>query len=189
VRAIGNTGQEIVMRTELAAAVNALITGMNTAGYRLTRIEIKQLIRLANIVTWVRTGVERDYRGEVVDAHALEMPTRLSKQLTQLVRGAVAIGLSPAEAMRLAQRCARDTLPPLRRKILLDVANNPKSRPLQVARRIARPRTTVRRELEALHILGVLVCDEQDVMRGYREEVIARYSLAPAVDRKLLLSL
>ena len=63
------------------------------------------------------------------------------------------------------------------------------SRPLEVARRIARPRTTVRRELEALHVLGALVCDEQDVKRGYREETISRYSLAPAIERKLLLSL
>jgi hypothetical protein len=189
VRAIGNTGQEVAMRTELAAAVNALIVGMNPAGYRPTRAETKQLIKLANIVTWARSGVSRDYRGEVVDAHALEMPTRFSKQLTQLVRGAVAIGLTSEEAMQLARRCARDTIPPLRRKILIDVANNPKSRPLHVARRIARPRTTVRRELEALHVLSVLACEEKDVLRGYREEVVSRYSLAPALDRKLLLSL
>jgi len=189
VRAIGNTGQEVAMRTELAAAVKDLIAGMNVAGYRPTRAETKKLIKLANIVTWVRTAVSRDYRGEIVDAHALEMPTRFSKQLTQLVRGGMAIGLTSEEAMKLAKRCARDTIPPLRLKILFDLAANPKSRPLEVARRIARPRTTVRRELEALHVLGVLVTEEKDVMRGYREETITRYSLAPALDRKLLLSL
>jgi hypothetical protein len=189
VRAIGNTGQEVAMRTELADAVKDLIAGMNTVGYRPTRAETKKLIKLANIVTWARTAVHRDYRGEVVDAHALEMPTRFSKQLTQLVRGAVAIGLSSEEAMRLARRGARNTIPPLRRRILLDLAAHPKARAFEVARRITRPRTTVRRELEALHVLGALVCDEQDVRRGYREEVIARYSLAPGLDRKLLLSL
>ena len=177
------------MRTELADAVKALIAGMNTGGYQPPRAEIKKLIKLANIVTWARTAVHRDYRGEVVDAHALEMPTRFSKQLTQLVRGSVAIGLSSEEAMRLARRCARDTIPPLRRKILLDLAAHPKSRPLEVARRIARPRTTVRRELEALHVLGVLVSEEKDVMRGFREETITRYSLTPALDRNLLLSM
>ena len=167
------------MRTELAAAVKDLIAGMNVAGYRPTRAETKKLIKLANIVTRVRSGVSRDYRGEVIDAHALEMPTRFSKQLTQLVRGAVAIGLTSKEAMDLARRCARDTIPPLRLKILLDLAAHPKARAFEVARRITRPRTTVRRELEALHVLGVLVSEEKDVMRGYREEVIARYSLAP----------
>jgi hypothetical protein len=35
-----------------------------------------------------RTGVEPDYKGEVIDAHAPEMPTRFAKQLAQLVRGA-----------------------------------------------------------------------------------------------------
>jgi hypothetical protein len=168
VRAIGNTSQEVAMRTELAAAVKALIAGMNTAGYRPTRAETKQLIRLADIVTRVRSGVSRDYRGEVIDAHALEMPTRFSKQLTQLVRGAVAIGLPSEEAIGLARRGARDTIPPLRRKILRDLADHPKSRPLEVARRIARPRTTVRRELEALHVLGVLACEEKDVNAKFR---------------------
>src|SRR5262249_24094074 len=144
VRAIGNTGREVAMRTELVNAVKDLIAGMNTVGYRPTRGETKELIKLANIVTWVRTAVQRDYRGEVIDAHALEMPTRFPKQLTQLVRGGVAIGLSPEEAMRLARRCARDTIPPLRLKILLDLAAHPKSRPLEVARRITRPRTSVR---------------------------------------------
>jgi hypothetical protein len=189
VRAIGNTSQEVAMRTELADAVKALIAGMNTAGYRPTRAEIKQLIRLADIVTRVRSGVSRDYRGEVIDAHALEMPTRFSKQLTQLVRGAVAIGLTSKEAMDLARRCARDTIPPLRRKILRDVANNPKSRPLEVARRIHRPRTTVRREMEALHVLGALACQETDITRGFRDEIIAEYSLASVINRDLLLSL
>jgi hypothetical protein len=189
VRAIGNTGQEVAMRTELANAVKDLIASMSTVGYRPTRAETKRLIRLADIVTRARSGVSRDFRGEVIDAHALEMPTRFSKQLTQLVRGAVAIGLTSKEAMDLARRCARDTIPPLRRKILLDLAAHPKSRPLEVARRIARPRTTVRRELEALHVLGVLACEEKDVMRGFREEVIARYSLAPVINQSLLLSL
>src|SRR5262249_34296264 len=134
VRAIGNTGQEVAMRAELAAAVKGLIDGMDTTGYRPTPPESKKLIKLANIVTWVRTAVSRDYRGEVIDAHALEMPTRFSKQLTQVVRGAVAVGLTREEAMKLAARCARDTIPPLRLKLLLDLAANPKSRAFEVAR-------------------------------------------------------
>jgi hypothetical protein len=70
------------------------------------------LIKAADIVTAARTGVERDYRGEVIDAHALEMPTRFAKQLGQLVRGAVAIGMPVKNAMRLALRCAPRQHPP-----------------------------------------------------------------------------
>ena len=69
--------------------------------------EIKRLLKAADIVTMARTGVERDYSGEVIDAHAPEMPTRFAKQLVQMVRGGVAIGMQRDEAMRLAIRCAR----------------------------------------------------------------------------------
>jgi hypothetical protein len=53
-----------------------------------------------------RTAVERDFRGDVVDAHAPEMPTRFGKQLAQMVRGGIAIGMSRGAAVRLALRCA-----------------------------------------------------------------------------------
>src|SRR5262249_23333727 len=148
-----------------------------------------RLIKLADIVTWTRTGVERDYKGQVVDAHALEMPTRFAKQLTMLVRGAVAIGMPPAMAMRLATRCARDSISPLRRRILLDVAAHPKARPAQAGRRIGRPRETVRRELQALHLLGALDCDEQDIVQGGQTRTLSFYDLTPAFDRQLLLSM
>jgi hypothetical protein len=188
-RAISNTGREVDMRAELAAAAGGLITNASTEEHQLIATETDRLIKLANIVTWTRTGVERDYKGEIVDAHALEMPTRFAKQLTMLVRGAVAIGMPPAMAMRLATRCARDSILPLRRRILLDIAAHSNARPSEVARRIARPRGTVRRELQALHLLGVLDCDEVDVMQGGRERTLSRYDLAPALDRQLLLSM
>ena len=76
--------------------------------------ETERLLAAADLVTLARTGVEYDYRGDVIDAHAPEMPTRFAKQLTQIVRGAVAIGMDRADALRLAMRCARDSMPPLR---------------------------------------------------------------------------
>ena len=117
------------------------------------------------------------------------MPTRFSKQLAMLVRGAVAIGIPPARAMRLATRCARDSLPPLRRRILLDLAAHPEARSREVARRIARPRMTVQRELQALHGLGVLACNEVDMMQGGKERTLTRYSLSSPFNRELLLSM
>jgi hypothetical protein len=41
--------------------------------------------------------------------HAPEMPTRFAKQLTQIIRGGVAVGMSRKRAMKLAIRCARDS--------------------------------------------------------------------------------
>jgi hypothetical protein len=188
-KAISNTGRESEMRAELAAAVGSLIANASTDVRQLTPAETKQLTKLANIVTWTRTGVERDYKGEVVDQHALEMPTRFVKQLTQLVRGAMAIGMSSEAATRLAARCARDSILPLRRRILLDVATHPNSAPREVARRIVRPRMTVQRELLALCVLGVLISKEMDIMQGGRERTFVTYRLVPELDRKLLLSL
>ena len=190
-KAIRNTGSETNMRKELAHSAGALITHASKSEYILTDDQITQLIKAADIVTAARTGVERDYRGEVIDAHALEMPTRFAKQLGQLVRGAVAIGATVEHGMRLAIRCARDSIPPLRCEILLDIAANPDSEPHEVHRRIGRPRHTVRRELEALHMLRLLQCQETDEHndKGKLVRTIYQYSLADAFDRATLLAM
>ena len=78
---------------------------------KLTDDEEIRILRAADIVALARTGVETDYRGDVVDAHMPEMPTRFAKQLTQIWRGGVAIGMGRAKALQLALRCARDSIP------------------------------------------------------------------------------
>ena len=62
----------------------------------LSEDESETLLGLADVVTLARTAVERDYRGDVVNAHAPEMPTRFAKQLTMVVKGAVALGMPRA---------------------------------------------------------------------------------------------
>jgi hypothetical protein len=115
------------------------------------------------------------------------MPTRFAKQLVQLLRGAVAIGMTTANGMRLALRCARDTIPPLRRDILLDLASNPRSTVRDVRRRISKPRNSVRRELEGMHMLGLLRCDETDeIGNDGKEHTVWRYSLADGYDEETL---
>ena len=190
-KAIRNTGREAQMRSELAQVTGALISHINKKEYALTNDQVDQLIKAADIVTAARTGVERDYRGEIIDAHALEMPTRFAKQLGQLVRGAVAIGATVERAMQLAIRCARDSIPPLRCEILLDITAHPYSEPHDVHRRIGRPRHTVRRELEALHMLRLLKCDESDDTndKGKVVGTIYEYNLADKFDRETLLAM
>jgi hypothetical protein len=190
-KAIRNTGSETQMRRELAQVTGALIDHIDKKEYALSDDQISQLIKAADIVTAARTGVERDFRGEVIDAHALEMPTRFAKQLGQLVRGAVAIGMTAEDAMRLAIRCARDSIPPLRCAILLDIAAHPNSEPHEVHRRIGRPRHTVRRELEALHMLRLLQCEETDEEndKGKVVKTIYEYSLDDKFDRDTLLAM
>ena len=119
------------------------------------------------------------------------MPTRFAKQLGQLVRGSVAIGATVDHALRLALRCAHDSIPPLRAEILVDIANNPCSEPHEVHRRIGRPRNTVRRELEALHMLRLLQCEETDEEndKGKVVRTIYQYSLDDKFDRDTLLAM
>lgn len=182
-KAISNTGDETTMRSELASAVARVIDGMDNNAITLTDVESDRILEAADLVTLARTGVEYDYRGEVIDAHAPEMPTRFAKQLAQLMRGAVAIGIDRADALRLAIRCARDSMPPLRLLIIDDLATHPDSTASDVRKRINKPRTTVDRQLQALHMLGVCDCDEQsygaDKVRWY-------YSLAPGISPSAL---
>lgn len=182
-QAIGNTGHEAAMRGDLADVVAALLR-RDLVGVALTEDETDKVLAAADLVTLARTGVEFDYRGDVIDAHAPEMPTRFAKQLAQVMRGAVALGMDRQHALRLAIRCARDSMPPLRLAIVDDLAAHPGSSTTEVRKRLDKPRNTVDRQLQALHMLGVLTCDEeqQGDMR-----TVWRYFLADDIDPSSLL--
>lgn len=182
-QAVRNTGDEEQMRAELAATVGRALRAVNpTDALTPTDEERDRLLAAADIVTLARTGVDYDYRGDVVDAHAPEMPTRFAKQLTQVMRGAAAIGLDRRAALRLAIRCARDSMSPLRLAILLDVAANPCTLVKDVRRRLDKPRATVDRQLQALHILNVLACDEEDGTHRGQAVTRWRYRLADGIN-------
>lgn len=180
-RAIGNTGHETQMRNELAAAAAGVLAGMDPRPITVTDAETNVLLAAADLVTLARTGVEYDYRGDVTDAHAPEMPTRFAKQLAQVVRGGVAIGMGRADALRLAIRCARDSMPPLRLAIIDDIAAHPESSTAEVRKRLGKPRNTVDRQLQALHMLGVLECDEQEATWAGKDVTRWQYRLADGI--------
>ena len=162
-RAIGNTGSEKTMRQALAAAVGEVMLGVNPdGGIELTDDETRRLLAAANLVTKARTAVDTDYGGNPILANAPEMPTRFAKQLSQVLRGAVVVGVERDDAMRLALRCARDSMPPLRLEIIECLAQHPRSTTGDVRRHLRKPRTTVDRELQALSMLEVVDCDEED---------------------------
>jgi hypothetical protein len=186
-RAIRNTGEETNMREELAAAVAGLVNNINTAAvYSLTESDENIIVEAADIITRARTGVEQDYRGDVIDAHQPEMPTRFAKQLTQIMRAAIAIGMSQIEALRLVIRCARDSMPPLRLAVLHDVAVHPDAPIIDVRRRLQKPRATIDRTLQALHILGLLTCREEEEVRSEDKRYHRHYTLADGIDLAVL---
>ena len=71
-------------------------------------------------------------------------------------------------------------MPPLRLAIIDDLAEHPYSTPTEVRKRLDKPRTTVDRQLQALHMLGVLTCDEEDIRRQTANAWY--YSLADGID-------
>lgn len=178
-----NVGHEEQMRTELSTAVAGVLISANIAETEIDDNEAETLLAAANLVTQARTGVDYDYRGYVIDVHAPEMPTRFMKQLVQIVRGGVAIGMQRPYALRLAIRCARDSMPPLRLDILQDIAEHPASTPTEVRRRLDKPRATADRQLQSLHILGILQLDEAEREDG---KTTWRYSLADGIDPNTL---
>ncbi len=188
-RAVNNTGSETGMRDELSRLAHGVIAGINPeSAPTLTKEERDAIVAAADVVSLARTAVMHDYRGDVIDAHAPELGTRFAKQLAQVFRGAVVIGLDRAEAIRLAIRVARDSMPPLRLKIIDDLAAHPHSTPTEVRRRIGKPRATVDRQLQALHILGVTDLEEcesiDDISGKFRTQWY--YSLTNDIDPTVL---
>lgn len=177
-QAILNVSNETAMRDELKEAVRELLSvAPAEESIQLDSDDLDELLDLADLVTRSRTAVERDLQGNPVYAHALEMPTRLAKQLVQLARGGIALGMTNEAAMTVALRCARDTMPPLRLKVLTDVAGHRASITASIVKRLQLPRKTVDRTLQELHLLGLLVLGERTV----RGDVQWVYSLAPAI--------
>jgi hypothetical protein len=91
--------------------------------------------------------------------------------------------MSAPDALAAAVRCAADTMPPLRLRVLADVAKHPDSGTAKVVKRLQLPRSTVDRTLQELHLLGLLTVDDE---RYGKTEETARvrwiYSLADTVD-------
>jgi hypothetical protein len=185
-QAISNTGSEVQMRAELAEAVAGVIAGMATNVPTVSDEVSELLLAAADVVTLARTAVDLDYRGDVIDAHAPEMPTRFAKQLAQLVRGGLAIGMENRDAVRLAIRCARDSMPPLRLAILDDIAAHPDSTTADVRKRLGKPRATADRQLQALHMLGVLEVDEVETEWAGKPATRWSYRLAREIDPSVL---
>lgn len=179
-QAMRNVNSEAEMRNQLSVAVSRLLDAVDpTSRITLSPADSDALLDVADLVTRCRTAVERDWKGNPAFAHGLEMPTRFAKQLVQLVQGGVALGMSREAAMHVALRAAHDSVPPLRCKVLLDIAAHSRSKTADVVKRTQQPRQTIDRTLQELHLLGLLVVDEEPY--GETGRVRWVYSLAPTV--------
>src|SRR5262249_47539512 len=205
-RAIRNAGTENAIREEISQAVATLIADakLSPRDAALMQDEEEKLIAAADIVTRARTEVETDFRGNVIDAHEPEMPTRFAKQLALIFRGALSIGIGRTPALALALRCARDSIPPIRLGVLKDLAANnlDDCRIINIAKRLRKPWTTIRRTLDALYVLELVNSievdekdedkdknkdkDEDEDGKGKPKRKVLLYELAADVDLSAL---
>ena len=180
-RSMANAGHEGEIRQEVAEEVAALLGMAPIEPPPLSVDEKDRLLAMANFVTQARTAVETDYRGDVITAHAFEMPTRFLKQLLQLVRGGRRVGMAADRAIALALRCAVDSIPPLRLQVCLDLLAEGRSKAGQVAGRLGEAPATTERVLSALASLRVVhreIVPEPSPFKG-RDLDVSYYSLRP----------
>ncbi len=175
-QALRNVGHETAMRAELSEVVTAVLDEIDTDCAELSEEAMRTLLAAANLVTLSRTAVERDQHGQVLEAHAPEAPTRFAKMLGQLMRGSQALGLTDDHGLSIALRVAGDSVPPVRLLVLGDVLAHPSSRTSDVVKRLQRPRSSIDRTLQELHLLGLVTLEDVSDGNGWR------YSVAPAVD-------
>ena len=108
----------------LAEVVGGVLAHVADPG-KLSVEDNRDLMKAADLVTLVRTAVNTDFKGDPIDAHQPEMPTRFAKMLGQVMRGALSLGMTHDRAMELAMRVAHDSMPPMRLRCLLAVVNAP----------------------------------------------------------------
>jgi hypothetical protein len=120
---------------------------------------------IAVAATLCRSPVPRGGYGrrEITGLPDTEEPYRLAAQLRALARGAMAIGCSAQEAVALARRCAMDTVPPVRVRMLWVLAHAAEGLTAASAGRAAEvDRKVARRALEDLRALGIITCPVEE---------------------------
>lgn len=160
------------IREDLAQRIQDLCDPRTFASSEPPSDEVMQTMDItADLVALLRVKVERDYdmRRSIISIGTLELPTRISAGLAQIIRTHQAIftGELPIDdSLRLARRVARDTIPTTRRQVLHYVPIQGKGAQFgDILRESRIPRTTLQRTLEELVALDVLdrtqVCEKQ----------------------------
>jgi hypothetical protein len=148
---------------ELRERIRGLVAGFLSRFRDVGRLELPEhytepLITLVDIVTRARTGVARDYQTrDILYLPEPEAPTRLAKQIAQLMAALLAIGVDEAEAWRLAQKVGWDSVPAVRSAVihLLSRQDGNELTRAELQEKTGLPETTIRRVEEDLVVLGL----------------------------------
>jgi len=158
-KALAHAKRSTQMRAELGAAVAALFEQALDEPPEHTEADEERLVNLAVLTVRCRSAVERDgHTREVELIPEPEAPARLAIVLDRLLAGLTAIGADHETAWRVIEATALDSIPALRRKVviaLLDGMGGGLSTSA-VATLIGYPRKTTERTLDDLVAHGVV---------------------------------
>jgi hypothetical protein len=158
-RALSHVGQERTMRAELAEAAGIVLAkaDLAIAGAQIPDDERDRLIRLAQIAVRCRSAVERDnYSREIELIPDHEASGRLALGLLRLLNAASALGADREVGWWLITKCALDSMPAIRRRVIEAVeAQADGTGAPDLAAGIGYPTTTARRALEDLAAHGL----------------------------------
>jgi len=116
------------------------------------------IIKLTDIVTRARTGVARDRQTrDILYLPEPEAPTRLAKQLAQLLSALLVIGVDEDEAWRLVDKVGWDCVPAVRASVIRLLSRYPGEELTRadLQEKTGLPESTVRRVEEDLVVLGL----------------------------------
>lgn len=122
----------------------------------------KEIVRLTNFTTMARSGVIRDTgsRKEVIYVPAIEMPTRISSQLSTLCIAAMIINggeLTEDDLKNIIYKIALDSIPQTNRMVLREMAKKVNRSTKEIAHSLGYPTAPIKIYLENLALLGVCI--------------------------------
>lgn len=158
-RSLTRRGHELELRGRIRSTVAEFLGSFrNVERLELAEQFTEPLITLADMVTRARSGVARDYQTrDILYLPEPEAPTRLAKQIAQLMAAAVAIGVDEEEAWRLAHKIGWDSVPAVRSAVirLLSWQDGNELTRAELQEKTGLPETTIRRVVEDVVVLGL----------------------------------
>jgi hypothetical protein len=137
-------------------------------GIELSEDAAEAIDDAAVLTAYGRGVVPRDYKREVDGPSEIEEPTRVAKQLGMLCQCLVAIGLNEQEAVGLTSRVALDSMPAMRAKVLMKLAElDGPITGYQMAKALRWDPKTASRVMEDLEWLGFLERVEAENAPGW----------------------
>jgi len=163
-RGIEQIGQEEKMREEIQEAIKYFHNGIEPDildEISVPKYMVDDIVKVADLVTLIRSGVKRDHRKDVEYVPAPEVPVRMAQQI-YLFTKSLAVLHSRCEAknedFEIAKKVAVMTVPSKKYKILEYFWNNSNFRKStsEIAQDLKMPHMTTFYLLEDMWCLGIL---------------------------------